>query len=551
MNGAKSSSRYCPPASWEPDQLAKRLVERGYLVSEGRASREKMRLFDTFDWRLFAKGLVLCHRRGEYLLHDGEGGDEIARARGKLSGSGLFFQDTPPGPLRGALGKIASMRRLLPLLDLSAINRLWEVRNRDDKLVLRYRWRELTPRRFRWRLDPHPPPPSGSHPPSSLHILVLEPVTGYSKPLREVRELLRQQKIPVAAQLSEQLYRRAGFTPHRAQKEPVSWSPHCPAGRVAMEILQQQYQVMRLNEAGVLADVDSEFLHDFRVALRRSRAVLARIKGVFPPGELKRFRPKLAELARMSNRLRDLDVYLLRKEEYHGMLPPALRPGLIPLFEALEEERREEFRKLARRMRGRDYRRSMEQWAGFLASEAEKYPDVAGGPGGMEESGESGNSRASQPVLPLAEKAIAKACSRLLAHGRAIGPDSPDEALHALRLDCKKLRYLFEFFSPLFPSEQMDSLVRRTKKLQDNLGAFNDLFVQRESLRRFLTNLGRQLQGREGGGEGSSARVATAAAIGGLIAILHLEQQKVRRNFAKTFKGFESCEHRKKICPKG
>ena len=31
---------------------------------------------------------------------------------------------------------------------------------------------------------------------------------------------------------------------------------------------------------------------------------------------------------------------------------------------------------------------------------------------------------------------------------RSITPDTPDEIVHDLRIDCKKLRYLMEFFRP-------------------------------------------------------------------------------------------------------
>ncbi|MFC1662475.1 CHAD domain-containing protein, partial [Gemmatimonadota bacterium] len=40
---------------------------------------------------------------------------------------------------------------------------------------------------------------------------------------------------------------------------------------------------MRANEVGMLKNLDSEFLHDFRVAVRRTRSGLTQLKGVFPP----------------------------------------------------------------------------------------------------------------------------------------------------------------------------------------------------------------------------------------------------------------------------
>jgi len=39
-------------------------------------------------------------------------------------------------------------------------------------------------------------------------------------------------------------------------------------------------KAIKANEQGTIADTDSEFLHDFRVAVRRTRAGLSQIKGI-------------------------------------------------------------------------------------------------------------------------------------------------------------------------------------------------------------------------------------------------------------------------------
>ena len=62
---------------------------------------------------------------------------------------------------------------------------------------------------------------------------------------------------------------------------------------------------------GTLADVDSEFLHDLRVAVRRSRALQRELRGVFPPEPLRVFRDGFRELQVLTGPTRDLDVQLL------------------------------------------------------------------------------------------------------------------------------------------------------------------------------------------------------------------------------------------------
>ena len=71
---------------------------------------------------------------------------------------------------------------------------------------------------------------------------------------------------------------------------------------------------------------------------------------------------------------------------------------------------------------------------------------------------------------------------------------TPAEALHALRIDCKKLRYLLEFFSGILGKQATARLIVGMKQLQDNLGTFNDLSVQQEKLVHFAHDMVREQQ---------------------------------------------------------
>ncbi len=538
----KSTLHFLPPDGGEfsPEALA---AAAGYRLRENRVygplkpSASPGSYYDTFDWRLFKKGLALVREAEEYHLYSFSDGRELAThpAVGRVKAK--FSRDFSPGPLRGRLEKIVEMRALLPLLTVRSTTRRFEMLNGDQKIVLRCALREFKGRRWLKMVSPPAPaesaaepsaPPESAVDPEPLRLFSLEPVTGYHQPLRRLSALLTDRGLLPQAGIIERLYRQAGYQPGSySQKLNVHLEPDWPAAQAALAILQHQSRVLRQNEAGIIADLDSEFLHDFRVALRRSRAALARLKGVLPPAVAGRFRDKLGALAKASNRLRDLDVYLLKKEEYRQLLPPCLQLGLEPLFTALEVERRREWRRLVRKLKSSTSQRALAQWEEFLAG----HDFRAAGAG----------KQALEPVAPLASRAIAKACARVLAQGRAIAPDSPDQQLHALRLECKKLRYLFEFFATLFPPATIGPLIAQSKKLQENLGAFNDLFVQQERLRQFLADLER--------GGGSRQTTATAAALGGLITRLHRQQQRVRREFAKTFQAFAACQYRKQLCP--
>ena len=157
-----------------------------------------------------------------------------------------------------------------------------------------------------------------------------------------------------------------------------------------------------------------------------------------------------------------------------------------------------------------EYRDLMNSWMAFLHGEqsrARKDPAV--------------------PAIALAQKFIFKRFKQVLKRGQAIGEDTPDEALHNLRIDCKKLRYLLEFFASLFPKDKMDKLIGYMKKLQDNLGNFNDLSVQQQELLTYLNEVLSRSRRAD--------RLLCAAAIGGLIARLHGQQQRCSTRICQCF----------------
>ena len=135
------------------------------------------------------------------------------------------------------------------------------------------------------------------------------------------------------------------------------------------------------------------------------------------------------------------------------------------------------------------------------------------------------------PTGRVAAKAVRKALKKVLAHGRRANSETSNAELHELRIDCKKLRYLLEFFSSLFPPKAASQVVRQMKVLQDNLGTFVDLSLQMEFLQKRLE----ALPADRGG-------IGEVAAIGGLLASLYREREKVREHFHEIFTGFDNNE---------
>ncbi len=324
---------------------------------------------------------------------------------------------------------------------------------------------------------------------------------------------------PLAAPLLDELLVAVGLEPRGySSKFRVDMAPTLSAIEAFAVVGRTLLRTIRQNESGLRADIDTEFLHDFRVAIRRQRSAFNHFRGVVDAAALAPFADRLADLGRRTGPLRDLDVYLLDRERYRSLIPEELRDGLEPRFERLAVVRGHELAQLRRTLGSADYRDLMDRWAEFLADPP---------PGEL----------ASTSILDLARKRLRKRHARVLRDGRAIGPGSPDEALHRLRIQCKKLRYLMEFTASVFPAGEVDDLISHLKGLQDNLGEFNDLSVQHVWLHEALAAIG-----------GRSRRAhREAAAIGGLITALDAQQARVRAEFAAAFAAFAARDVRRRF----
>lgn len=244
-----------------------------------------------------------------------------------------------------------------------------------------------------------------------------------------------------------------------------------PAHMAVRMILRRLFEPMEANESGLLNDPDS--LHDFRVALRRTRCALKQLGKALPPEPVGHFLSEFAWLGSVTGAARDLDVYLLNLDAYEAALPQHLKGGLEPLRMLVAEKLKQEKRMLAGQFRSARYKALKRDWRAFLDQTPSDGASAAGG----------------VPVMELAHRRIGRMFRRVLKEGRAIRRHSPPEALHVLRKSCKKLRYLLEFFRRLYDGDEIRTIIRALKRLQNNLGELQDLAVQLSALHAFHEEL--------------------------------------------------------------
>lgn len=500
---------------------------------------------DTFDWRLYAEGTTLTLtlekvQSGavprplgppELAWCNLDGGEHLTRLLAEDPEVPAFAWDIEDPALHRALEPILEMRRLLPQVHIGLEGRLVSLLDARGKTVVRLRIEQPTVT----RTSPLAPPDSesgdgenGDGGPSPLDArLRVEPVRGYVEEEKAVCRLLADRfgLAPVSRSLFDEAMSAVGLHPGGySSKVRVPLDPVRPAADAMREILGRIHGVMRANEEGTRRDLDSEFLHDFRVAIRRTRSALGQVKKVFPADLVAHFRRELAWIGRASGATRDLDVYLLKMPDYRASLPEAARRDLEPLRAFLEEKQEEEQKALTRVLDSDRYRSLDSAWGQFLAGE---MPEISNDSGDTE-SGNHGADNANRPIGDLASARTWKAYRRVIRNGKKIDESSPDQDLHDLRIDCKKLRYLVELFAGLYDESEIKTSIRDLKRLQENLGDFNDYSVQRDKLAEFAEEMMAD----------GSAPASTFLAMGQLMHRLEEGQQREREKFADRFELF-------------
>jgi CHAD domain-containing protein len=205
---------------------------------------------------------------------------------------------------------------------------------------------------------------------------------------------------------------------------------------------------------------DPECLHQVRVASRRVRAVL----DLVDPGVYRGFRRHERSLRCLTKALgstREMDVHLGLLEAIKLRDPEILHGALIEhVQELLERRRLKTCKPLNRELRSI----SIEDLAGLL--EDAKLPSVL-----ITSEQRLGAWQCLEPlVLSLQDSLLPLLEQEDIA------------ALHAFRIQVKKLRYTLEILEPAFPVP-LDDWLQRLKALQTALGEHHDLAMLEAALR--------------------------------------------------------------------
>jgi triphosphatase len=258
---------------------------------------------------------------------------------------------------------------------------------------------------------------------------------------------------------------------------PMAVSQAPSMGELGFAVLRRAFVAVLMNEPGARVGEDAEALHDMRVAIRRMRAALVLFEPALPV-RARTVRRELGWMARRLGDVRDLDIQLDWMRTWAGELNSESRGPLNALTLALHKRRRAARMKMLRSLDSKRYARLVERVKGIL------------------QKGPPKRSRgARMQALAVFPALLEQRQSSVVAMGRKIGPDSPPEAYHRLRIRCKRLRYAVENGRELYgpaASGYLEVLVR----LQDVLGMHQDACVAKAHLQDLLDREGGHLAPR-------------------------------------------------------
>jgi CHAD domain-containing protein len=469
----------------DPGPALRAALGKAYDVRLIDRSSQRRTHLDTVDRRLRGAGLSLTQHAGGKLSARRDNDLPVGQDAGPGSWPALA-SELPEGPVTELVSGAAWIRALLPFATVETHTTTYAVLNADRKTVARAGWTEgeLVE-------------PAAIAKPLGARVEVIT-MRGYTAEAKDIRRRLVAAGLAVAtgepwvdavdaaAAASRPAGRRFGI---RADQ---------PGDLAVADALLGYLGELDASVDGVVTDIDTEYLHDFRVAVRRTRSVLKLLGDVLPISAVTWAVGEFRWLGDVTTPTRDLDVYLL---DMDGMRAAVSRPEDLDPFQAhVMHRRRAAQSELAENLTSARYANLTSRWRAELAA-------VMAAP-------------TSSPVTAaeLARARIGHTFHQVARRARNIKAHSPSAQVHALRKKCKELRYLMEVFRPLCDPASYKQVIGDFKELQQVLGDFQDGEVQAAGLREFAAEMVRA----------GDTHVDTLLAMGQLSAQFDARQQRAR-----------------------
>ncbi len=236
------------------------------------------------------------------------------------------------------------------------------------------------------------------------------------------------------------------------------------------DLLGRQLEAIESAELGVRNGADPEDLHRFRVATRRSRALI-RASRPLVRDQLANLDRELRWLGSVSGPVRDLDVMIDHLRSLVDQLDPD-QAGVEAIIAGLERDRLKQREALLEAIGTQRFRDLIARFSEALAALRVRDAGVS--------------------LVGLARREL----ERLRSDYRDLGPHPADDDLHAVRIRAKHARYAAELAALAEGGEPLGTLADALRAVQDLIGTHQDAVVAELRVRALATDESRLAAGR-------------------------------------------------------
>ena len=254
--------------------------------------------YDTFDWLLYNNGSALeVHEEGQsqriYWRADKDSDLTIQLGLGQVP---QLASDLAECEFRRQLQSVISVRELIPRIKIKIKRLPLAVLDKNEKVVVRIGF------------DEHWYYPSKTRAGVVLgKRIIIKPVKGFTDQFNQVVEFIQPMKLHEAEDNVLQLaLAESGINPNEyTTKLNLVLDPAMPAEQALKQILLRLLDIMQQNTAGSIRGRDIEFMHDYRVSIRKTRSALTQINKVLPADITSKYNKFFSGLGKLTNPVRD------------------------------------------------------------------------------------------------------------------------------------------------------------------------------------------------------------------------------------------------------
>jgi triphosphatase len=447
------------PGPEAEDRVIGLLCEKGYAVKKLKGVRNSDIYLDTFDWSLLKKKCSLRYRQSDgkamYTVKSIDAFEDGIAKRMEteisLDGPVDSPEKVPLRQIREIIDGIIYPRALLEQIHVHTDRRRYRLDSSEGARI------ELVFDASRFSLG-------GLHKPRRArpcYELEAELQSGPETALRSLSALLVK-SFGYAPSLQSKLESAVvGFKVSIPSKKP----PEKYAVRLddrldcaVRKILGYQFIRFREQLPGVLREIDTEFVHQARVATRRMRSALRLFRDAVPLDTGICLARELAWIGGLFGAVRDLDVFLLNLARFETQLErfPAKQKALFEGW--IQEHRRAPYAALAEMLASTRYGQFERRIERFMAAPIPVRPRAP---------------LAVKPVRQVAPGIIKEKFAAVMDQGQRVLKNPKLKQFHRLRIQMKRLRYACEFMAPAYDGA-LDPFIERTVEIQDCLGEIQD-----------------------------------------------------------------------------